>query len=172
MRAAYRGDMKALIVVDVQKGFLKPQVAHLPEKIAKHIEGTKYDAVLFTKYINHHGSNFEQWLGWKKVYGPPDTELADELIPYARKNTVFTKSTYSAFKSARLRTYLRRRGITRIAICGLEADGCVLASAYEAFDLGFEVEVLRALMRSTTTLNRATENVIQRNIDRQVKRRS
>jgi len=163
--------MKALIVIDVQKGFLKPQVKGLPARIAKHIRAGSYDAVLFTQFINHHGSNFVTWLGWKKVYEAPETDIANELLEFVTKENVFTKSTYSAFKSARLVKYLRQQSIDAVALCGLESDGCVLASAYEAFDLGFEVEVLRTLMRSTTTLNKATENVIKRNIDRHVKHR-
>ncbi|HCR80872.1 MAG TPA: hypothetical protein DIV47_00085 [Candidatus Pacebacteria bacterium] len=32
-------------------------------------------------------------------------------------------------------------------MCGIDTDACVLASAYEAFDLGYEVKVLKDLSR-------------------------
>ena len=41
-----------------------------------------------------------------------------------------------------LEAVLRRRGIGRVAVCGLATDYCVLATALDAVRLGFEVELI------------------------------
>jgi nicotinamidase-related amidase len=163
--------MRTLLVVDVQNAFIKPKAKDLPERIRQRIQENPYDHLLFTQFINRKDSNFVKLLNWTKAFDPPDTDIVSALAPYTNDENVFEKSTYSAFKSAKLLEYLRTHGITLIEVCGIESDGCVLATAFEGFDLGYEMVVLRDLMRSTSTLNDATENIIKRNIDRQVKER-
>ncbi len=162
--------MRTLLIIDVQKGFLKPSARRLPKKIAVHIEKQQYDHILFSKFVNKKGSNFVKLLRWHKVFKAPDTDIADELAHLSTRENTFIKSSYSAFKSERLLTYLKKFGISKIELCGLEADGCVLATAFEGFDLGYEVIVLNSLMQSTTTLNEAATNITKRNIDRNVKK--
>lgn len=161
--------MKALLVIDVQNGFIKEECKDLPKKIREHLLAEDYEHILFSKFVNTKDSNFVKLLDWTKLFGPPETDIVPELAEFARPECVFEKSTYSAFKSAALIAYLQEAGIEQLDMCGIESDGCVLATAYEGFDLGYEVIVLRELMRSTTSLNEATENIIKRNIDRSVK---
>ena len=159
--------MKTLLVIDMQNGFIKSGNKKLPSLIAKYISKESYDEVIFTKFINHSQSPFVRLLGWKKLFTSPETDIVPELMPFVKSGSVFIKSTYSAFKSKKLLSFLKRKGIKRLDICGLEADGCVLGSAFEAFDLGFEVNVLRKLICSTAALNKATDGILKRNIDRQ-----
>jgi len=163
--------MKTLLVVDVQNAFIKPKIKDLPKAIRRHIDAGGYDHVLFTKFVNRKGSNFVTLLGWDKAFRAPDTDIVPELADLASRDTTFVKSTYSAFKSERLIRYLRAHRIRTLDVCGVEFDGCVLATAFEGFDLGYEIRVLNRIARSTTTLEKATENITKRNIDRQVKKR-
>ena len=163
--------MKTILVVDVQNAFIKPKIKALPKRIREHIDETGYDHVLFTKFVNRKGSNFVKLLNWTKAFKAPDTDIVPELADLTSRDTTFVKSTYSAFKSDRLIDYLARHNIREIDVCGVEYDGCVLATAFEGFDLGYEIRVLNRIAKSTTTLEKATENIAKRNIDRQVKKR-
>lgn len=133
----------ALVVIDVQNHFAVEKAADLPEKIRRHIENTPYDHVIFTKFLNLPGSNFHKILGYKKVTGPPATDLHPTLRPLAKN--IFEKTTYSAFKDPKFVDFLRQNAITEIYLCGINIDGCVLATAYEAFDLGYKVKILEDL---------------------------
>jgi nicotinamidase/pyrazinamidase len=68
-----------------------------------------------------------------------------ELI--VRKGFHAAIDSYSAFRENDRRTltglagYLRERGLTRLTLCGLATDFCVLYSALDAREAGFEVAV-------------------------------
>ena len=161
--------MKTLLIVDLQKGFIKEECKDLPGKIREHILATNYTHILFSAFINHANSNFVKLLNWTKLFGPPETDIVSDLQEFVVPHCMFTKSTYSIFKSREFNRYLENEHIQQLDVCGIESDGCVLATAYDGFDLGYEITILRELMRSTGALNDATESIIKRNIDRSVK---
>ena len=157
----------ALIVVDIQKYFIKGQTKHLPKKIKDYIIENKFDFIAFTKFINNKKSNFAKSLGWYRCRGSPDTDIPRQLLKFARPSNVFEKSTFSAFKNKKLVNTLRQRRIKRLYICGTDSDACVLASAFDAFDLGFEIIVLKDLCASCNG-NRYHEygkQIIERNLE-------
>jgi nicotinamidase-related amidase len=133
----------ALLIIDVQNGFINDQTRDIPSEIAHHIKASSYDLIVFTKFINTQGSNFEKLLGWKKCYGPPESDLAKPLVPFAKH--IIEKHTYSAFKSHELIKLLKNREIQKLSICGLDTDACVLATAFDAFDLGYDFEIIEEL---------------------------
>jgi nicotinamidase-related amidase len=140
---------KALIVIDVQNYYLNEITRDVPPKIANYIEKSNFDHVLFTKFINHNDSNAARAFGWYGNQNPPETDICIELVKYSNKENTFNKDTYSAFKSEDFRKYLEDNKITNLFICGFDTDACVLATSYEAFDLGYRVEVLEDLTAST-----------------------
>jgi nicotinamidase-related amidase len=68
-------------------------------------------------------------------------ELVPQLAALSPPATVFDKSVYSAFGSAPLRAWLRRRGVTCLIVTGVETDVCVLATIISAIDAGYRVVV-------------------------------
>lgn len=50
-----------------------------------------------------------------------------------------------------LAEYLRERGVTSVAVCGLAADYCVRATALDAIEEGFETRLLSDLTASINT---------------------
>ncbi len=136
---------RALVVIDVQNHFAVEKAADLPRRIAEHIDREQYDHVLFTKFRNLPTSNFHKILHFKKVTESPATDIHPILEPYTRDENIFEKFTYSAFKSAEFVNYLQTHNINEILLCGINIDGCVLASAYEAFDLGYKVKIIEEL---------------------------
>lgn len=92
------------------------------------------------------------------IQGTPGAELSPDLDA-ARAELVIRKGhargldSYSAFMEADRRTrtglagYLTERGFTRIVLCGLATDYCVLWSALDARALGFEAVVVEDAVR-------------------------
>ncbi len=59
---------------------------------------------------------------------------------------------------------LTSRGIEELHLCGIDTDACVLATAYDAFDLNFRVKVLFDLCYSRYHVEDTLEKIILRNI--------
>lgn len=158
-----------LVVVDVQNHFAVEKAADLPKKIVNHIQNTNYDHLVFTKFLNLPSSNFHKILGYKKVTGPPATDLHPIIRPFANKKNTFEKITYSAFKDSKFVDFLARNNIKEIYICGINIDGCVLATAYEAFDLGYSVKILEDLSSVASfrdDYEQSAKTIIARNLKR------
>lgn len=158
----------ALIVIDVQNYFVNDNTRILPQKIAKFIENNKFDFVLFTKFINKEDSNFFKKLNWKKCTDSPDTDIHSALVKFVDKNNVFEKSTYSIFKCEKLAKFLKNNKITKLFLCGIDTDACILASAYEGFDWGYDIEILKDLSLSHygRELNNSALKIIEKNLQK------
>jgi len=75
-----------------------------------------------------------------------------EASPY---ETVFSKSTNSAFVNTPLESYIRSKGIKQLIIAGLVTDHCVSTSTRMAKDLGVvEQEKIFIISDATGTFNR------------------
>lgn len=55
---------------------------------------------------------------------------------------------YSAFNGTALADHLRQHGVTRVFVCGLATDYCVLNTALDARAAGFETVILPEAMRA------------------------
>ncbi|MBI2051677.1 cysteine hydrolase [Candidatus Roizmanbacteria bacterium] len=156
----------ALIVIDVQNYFINEHTKNIPEKIAQFIGKNKFDFVLFTKFVNHEGSNYFKLLNWKKCLGSPDTDIHPALEKFVNESNLFEKTSYSIFKSRKLVDFLEQNKITKLYLCGIDIDACVLASSFEAFDFGYDVEVLAdlSLSHSGKQLDNAALEIIKKNL--------
>jgi nicotinamidase-related amidase len=144
-----------LLVVDVQNGFLKngsDRVIPLVNELAEAFSGAGLPIVA-TRFINRPGSPYVEWIHWTRLMQPPDTDPPASLT--ARFDYVLIKDTYSAF-SAEGVSYFESKGVTRIFICGIATDGCVLKTAVDAFERGIRPIVIRDACAS-----HAGENVHQ-----------
>jgi nicotinamidase-related amidase len=157
----------ALLIVDVQNYFLNGHTSHLPEKIAAHISVNHYDYTLFTKFVNQKDSNFEKMLGWNKCSKPPETNISSLLECYVKSGQVFEKHTLSAFKNLELKRFLDSHHITKLFICGTDSEACVLSTAFEAFDFGYETHILKDLCASTNgkDFHEYARTIIERNLE-------
>ena len=158
----------ALIVIDVQKYFLNKSTNRLPERIYDYIKNNKFDLVLFTKFVNNAKSNFSKSLSWHECTGSPDTDIAEELLEFTKNGNIFEKHTFSGFKNKKLVKFLRDKKIDSVYLCGTDSDACVLASAFDAFDLGFHVTVLKDLCASCNGNNfhGYGKAIIERNLEK------
>lgn len=134
-----------MIIVDVQNCFVNENTRHILDGIKKAVP--EYAEVLFTRFMNHDKSNFAAH-GYHKCKSGDENAIHPDLAEEAEKHPVFTKHTFSAFKADGIFEYLKEKNIAEVHICGTDTEACVMASAYEAFDLGFRVKVLYGLCAS------------------------
>ena len=154
----------AFIIVDLQNCFIIDKTKSFPQKIKEHIESQKYDFIVFTKFINSGSSNFIKKLNWDKCKTSPEIDIVPELSEIAMKNHIFEKNTYSIFKSKEFVDFLSQNKISKLFFAGLDLDACILASAFEAFDLGFDFEILHDLSGSSAQVD--VDNVVRHIINR------
>lgn len=163
----------ALVVIDVQNHFAVEKAADLPEKILKYIKNTKYDHVVFTKFRNVSSSNFHKILHYKRVIKSPETDIHPVLEPLTNNKNTFEKLTYSAFKDPKFVDFLKRNKVRELSLCGINIDGCVLATAYEAFDLGYKVKILEELCSVASfrdDYEQSAKTIIARNLKHKPKK--
>lgn len=154
----------ALLVVDVQHYFMKDAPDDLPQRIVNHRNAISYDYVVFTNFKNYADSNFVKLLKWDKCNTDQDAQLPKEFSELASVDNTFTRASYSAFKTTDLHAYLQQRRVERLIICGVDTDACVLATAFEAFDLGYHVKIDFDLTYSSNDLHKAARLIAERNI--------
>ena len=127
----------ALLVVDVQSGFVNPGTCHVIPEIEQLLG--QYTHVIATRFFNPPGSNFRHLLHWERFdQQGADFPLAIEL---PRDATVIDKPEYTCVTPAFLEL-LRRREVTEIHVCGIDTDICVTKCAVDLFEAGFRPVVL------------------------------
>lgn len=136
---------KAIVIIDVQNIFINNKTKDIPKKIADHLENNKYDYIIFTRFVNDKNSQIYKKLKWNKCFESPDIDIYLSLKSYANRNNTFDKNGYSIFKQKELLKLFKENNINNIYLCGLSSDACVLASAFEGFDLGFNIIILKEL---------------------------
>ncbi len=121
----------------MQNGFVREESAHVVPVIADLVrrwQGSGGD-IVFTRYLNYSGSNFEKLFNWSKLMTSPEIDIVPELAPYAEKATaVVDKTTYTLFNKEGT-ALVREHGWTEIYVCGIATESCVLKTAADAFEL-------------------------------------
>lgn len=140
-----------LLVVDVQKGFLNQYTKHIPTRIARLIERDAPQPILFTRFVNTPDGPYPRFLGWDACQSPPETDLAPEITPFARKDRIFTKPGFAGVPDE-LRNFLKNGGFEGVTIVGIDTDMCVLKITLDIFDMAIEPAVLTDCCASTAGL--------------------
>ena len=110
----------ALLIVDVQVGFINDATRHILPKVEALQK--RYKHVYATRFINADGSPYRRLLGWHRFYtDSDDVPLAFEPVDGV---VVLDKYVYTCVTPAFLQD-LRDNGIEEVAICGIDTDACV-----------------------------------------------
>jgi nicotinamidase-related amidase len=96
--------------------------------------------VLFSRFVNPAGSQWERLLHWTKMRSDKEIAFPDELNVGAAETR--SKSSYSAW-SQELTSYCQKNSIDTVVICGIDTDQCVLATAIDVFDDGLKPIVMK-----------------------------
>lgn len=123
---------RALVIIDMQKGFINDKTAHLPNLILDYANTHHFDHILGTAYINNENTAcyiFEKW--YKCMEGSEEAEIVPELKPIIGK--VFNKGKYSCWNEE-FRQYVQDNNIDELYFVGISTACCVLHSAFDAYD--------------------------------------
>jgi biuret amidohydrolase len=158
-------ERSALVVIDMHKGSLEapgtvfvPGATALYEPLAALISAfrrQKAHVVYVVHQVDPDGLEAKSpfWLEstsvaqlypgvGEQVVGSPWTEIPEPIAP-ATSDLVFPKKRYGAFSGNGLLAVLRMRSIDTLILAGVEAEVCVLATAFDAFNNDFRVVVAR-----------------------------
>ncbi len=150
-----------LLAVDLQNGFLiTPECEAVVPKVVAHAR--QFHQVWATRFFNRN-ANFSRQLNWNEMVSGAETELSTTLSPVVSK--IFDKPSYSPVSPALLHA-LQSDAITTVAICGVDTDACVMATALGLFDAGFETFVVSDGCASSggQEYHEAAIKILERNI--------
>ncbi|HEK0908904.1 TPA: cysteine hydrolase [Pseudomonas putida] len=121
---------QALLIVDVQSTFSPPEWL---------IDGiralaAKLPAIASVELHDEQVTPFQQQLGWHPAREDESLIEADE---------VFVKHGYG--QTAEAIDYLKRLGVDRVLVCGLQTETCVLAAGFALFDAGLNPTLITDL---------------------------
>lgn len=121
--------MKALLVIDVQKGYIERYDALLLQAINRRIREAvlRDELVVYVKNVRHLKS------------GDTVNEFASGLELCSPH--VILKERSSVFSNEGLLSLLRENNITEIEVIGIDGCCCVAGSAADACTLGFNVTI-------------------------------
>lgn len=142
-----------LIVVDLQRAL------QVPPRMVKRIEryARRFSRRAFTRFINPRGSPFRRELHQHCCLpGTPDAEL---LLPAGPDDLVFSKRGYGLSPSQIAR--LRKHGVTRATVCGVDTDACVLGVMFSLFDAGIPCHARPELCWSSNGLHAAAVRLMR-----------
>lgn len=158
---------EALLIIDVQNDFTPPDGAlAVPEgdrvisRINELAASGRFDLVIATRdwHPPDHSSFEAQGGQWPEhcVQGTQGAELhpaleRDHIDAVIDKGESPDTDGYSAFEERELDEMLRAGEVEKVTVVGLATDVCVRATALDATEAGYEVEVDAAATRGVDT---------------------
>ena len=137
----------ALLIVDMQAGFLNPSLTPFMEKVQNYIDnvGHRYDKILATKFINPKPSKWRELLDWERC--GENTQDTDIKIRLPKNTQIIEKPSYGLIHVKNAFDIFKDQQI--VDILGVDTDACVLSCAMDLFDMNIKVQVLSDLCCST-----------------------
>lgn len=129
---------KALLIVDVQNGFVNEMTKHIPMLVEK--LQYNYDLVIATRFINLPDSPFRRLIKWDHL--SPGTDEIELAFKPKDGVVVIDKFIYSCIDESFLRL-LKENGIGAVDICGIDTDICVTKCAVDLFERNITPYVLK-----------------------------
>lgn len=152
---------KMLLVIDLQKSFINPNTEFLISKIDSLVNSGSYDLVVFTKFINDNDSMWVKKLNYKGCISLEDRKIMIDT----KDNIVLEKSLYTAY-STNLINLINLFKIDEVHLCGIDTECCVLKTAFDLFENGYNIKVLSSYSACThgEESNKNALDIIARNI--------
>jgi nicotinamidase-related amidase len=171
-----RPDECALLVIDMQEGFVRPGPMWVPhaQRVLPRVARAAKTArelgipVLFTAatYLPQHPNDTKAYCApvaeGMLAEGSDGVRIAGELFEDG-DYVVRTKYTYNAFFGTELDARLRGRGVRTVIVTGTMTNYCCEATARAAFDLGYHVAFADDLCATDSAeAHRATLRTLRR----------
>lgn len=141
---------KALVIVDMQEGFLNSNTEKLIPKMLKFIDRHKksFELIIATQYVNHTKTPCYVFEGWKDcMKGTKDTNIVADIMD--RTDCVLEKDVYSCWSSD-LVDIIQEHKVDKVYFVGVNTGCCVLHSAFDAYNNLQDCAVIEDLCGSTS----------------------
>ena len=129
---------KALLIVDVQNGFVNEKTKHIPALVEK--LQYNYDLVIATRFINMPDSPFRKLIKWQ--HHSPDTDEIELAFKPKEGAVIIDKYIYTCIDESFL-CLLKENGIEAVDVCGIDTDICVTKCAVDLFERNITPYVLK-----------------------------
>jgi len=149
---------RALIVIDMQRGFLEEGYPLFCGQAARRIispirrlieqELAEETPLFFT--ADAHAPDDKEFEIYHPhcVRGSVEAEIIPELSPFLNRATVIETTHYSAFFNTDLDQRLQQKGAAHLIFCGVCTDICVMHTVADAHYRGYEIEVRKDCVTS------------------------
>ncbi|WP_314223594.1 isochorismatase family cysteine hydrolase [Streptomyces zaehneri] len=129
----------ALLVIDVQQGFVNRHSGGVLPTIVRLVEGWRAAGgpVVLTRFYNAVGSPYETITGWTRLRTPEEQALVTELAPFVDAAAAVINKAQASVFTPEGAEILRRSGWTDLVLCGIDTDACVYDSAVAAYQGGY-----------------------------------
>lgn len=150
----------ALIVVDMQFGFMTNGADRLVPEIRDLVALYPVERVYYLRYRNHPGSLFTRYLNWHAFMTSDQSAIVPEV--YRPGSRVFDHFGYSP--PPEMTDVLKADDLTEVGICGVDTDACVLAALFNLWDHDIRPIVLSSYCYSSggENLHRAALDLMMR----------
>jgi len=127
-----------LLIIDMQEGFRFAESEIILPNLLKLKKSFK-EKIIFSKFVNDKNSLFEKQLNWTKFQNDGDKKLFSEL--QASNNIQLEHNTYTVFNN-RLKEFIKENNITKVYLCGIYTDVCIIKTAMDLFDNSIKTFVI------------------------------
>ena len=123
----------------MQEGFRCAESELILPNILKIIKLFK-GKIIFSKFSNPKNYLFEKQLNWTKFQSIEDQKIFSEL--QAPNNTEHEHKIYTVLDD-NLKAFIDSNKITRVFLCGIYTDVCIIKTAMDLFDNNIETFVIK-----------------------------
>ena len=117
---------KALLIVDVQNGFVNNKTKHIPALVEK--LQYNYELVIASRFINLPDSPYRRLIKWNHL--SPETDEIELAFKPQEGTIIIDKYIYSCIDELFLQL-LKENEINAVDICGIDTDICVTKCAVD-----------------------------------------
>jgi nicotinamidase-related amidase len=154
-------DNNLLLIIDLQNEFINENTNNSINEIKELINSNKYNNIISTKFINSNKNPTCKILNWNGCLSEESRKICINTDDYK----IFDKETYSAYNNDLIK-YLNDNRIDSIYLCGIDIECCVLITALNLFENGYNVYVLKDYSYCTNGIERKNNaiEILKRNI--------
>ena len=129
---------KALLIVDVQNGFVNDKTKHIPPLVEK--LQYNYDLVIATRFINLPDSPYRRLIKWERL--SPGTDEIELAFKPKDNAVIIDKFIYTCIDDSFI-NLLKDNEIDAVDVCGIDTDICVTKCAVDLFERNITPYVLK-----------------------------
>lgn len=155
-------DKKFLLVVDVQKGFIKGKpYKELVKRINCLIQSEAYEKIIYTKFKNEKNSLYQTKLNWHGLETFEEQKICVEIKP---NSIIFEKTSYclSFEQIFQIESMLKKHHASCIDICGLQTDVCCYAISLQLFERNIFPNLLKNYCITSIGRNKNAINLFRK----------